>query len=265
MDRTIPFQDADETYQPLRVTDLERVFEGCGGDRNVSKPWRVELGHRSTSSAARLLVKVDDALASPSQGQGCRSGQSSRTGLMNDSGKPTPTRHPAVPRSHLGRTPVHARAPTVRDHPEDVLSAWTALEVLSPMTFKNPPTWRTGNREAHREPRRGHARATSRGEGGPRSNCSIRSSSARSAGRGDERNAVRLRRQAPGPSWHPGLAAIATLTLDKAVFPSRRARRRRSPASPGDAARLPGPGRPRTLAGRRDQVERGARPTRPPV
>ena len=209
-------------YQPLRVTDLERVFEGCAGDREVLEAVRAELGHRSTSSAARLLVKVEDALASPSPGQDARSGRPSRNKSRDqprEASSDTASHGSAEPPPWSSAGPRPA-PPPVRDRPEDVLSAWTALEVLSPMTYRNPADMADGDQ------RRVASLAGAMpwqppGERG-RPQKQLFYQVVLGAIRMDEATNALLSvfvDKHQDRRGTPGLAAIATLTLDKAGVP----------------------------------------------
>ncbi|BAQ49431.1 hypothetical protein Maq22A_1p36070 (plasmid) [Methylobacterium aquaticum] len=137
-------------YQPLRVTDLERLFAGAEGDRGILDALMAELGHRRTQSAEKLRERVEKALEGPAErhdaGAGEASRSSSRAASLDDEEAATASRRPDEPPPWSNPGP-RSPPPPVRDRPEDVLSAWTALEVLSPMTYRKPADMADGDQK----------------------------------------------------------------------------------------------------------------------
>ncbi|WP_264048933.1 DEAD/DEAH box helicase [Methylobacterium flocculans] len=145
-------------YQPLRVTDLERVFEATKDDRDILDALLAELGHRTTPSAEKLRTKVEKALANPNREPGRQrrrgAGEEAAAGSNSAGARPSPPPEdePTASTSRLDSEPPPWTRPgpqptsrPVRDRPEDILSAWTALEVLSPMTYRKPADMADGD------------------------------------------------------------------------------------------------------------------------
>lgn len=130
------------------IVELELVFAASGGDRKVLEPLLAELDQRSTERAGRLKTKVAAVLngtgASEEPGPPSTAtpvSQPPRTAPAEAS--PSEPRPPSPPPwSDRSRQRPH---PPVTDRPGDVLSAWTALEVLSPVTYRKPADMADGD------------------------------------------------------------------------------------------------------------------------
>lgn len=131
------------------IVELECIFSTAEGDRKVLKTLLAELSQRSTERAGRLKAKVIAALegletakapprastASPPPPKPPEPPQP--TAPKAPPPEPKPEAKPSTPPPWLDRGP-RRPPPPVRDRAEDVLSAWTALEVLSPVTYRKP-------------------------------------------------------------------------------------------------------------------------------
>lgn len=150
-------------YRPFFKTsmaELEQKFEKESGDPEFRKLLREELQHRTTQKAERLkkrLAAIEDVVQKPSR--------------VSPPEKPVPVQNVPVPPASLQKAPtksipvVESKAPAKNfavvpasiepmildlppvvsgahnySKPEAVLNAWTAMEVLSPATFRKPET-----------------------------------------------------------------------------------------------------------------------------
>ncbi len=175
------------TTKPLRVTDLERVFAASEGDRDILRALHVELGHRSTPSAVKLHSKIEDALAGRGKGERDRRGSAPGAASSHRSSEPPETRiqgqPPAVrPSRRPGRTP--ALVPRLRRCATVPRTSFRSGRLGGALADDLPQACGHGGRGPAAD------RGTSPGpcpgnllasEVSPRSNCSIRSFSARSA------------------------------------------------------------------------------------
>lgn len=116
--------------------ELEAIYASSGGDPKTARALVEELGFRKTQRAAALKERI--AKDHPAQGrQDVFSPiHSSPGGDAGDIEAPrTPERERAAP-SPVDRPVVLGELPPITNKPADILSAWTALEVLSPQGFK---------------------------------------------------------------------------------------------------------------------------------
>ncbi|WP_337185546.1 ATP-binding protein [Phenylobacterium sp.] len=118
---------ANRPYAQLGIVDLERLVQEKAGYRPVIEGVLAELKHRKVARAQALQRIVERHLAAlpPSETKPASLG-----GLP--SARPT-----QVPPPHRRPAPLPGRA-SVTNAPQDILSAWTVLEVLSPATFRRP-------------------------------------------------------------------------------------------------------------------------------
>lgn len=103
-------------YFSTSIADLERAFEGVQ-DRAQLQALADELIHRSTDRARTLADRVEDALNIPAKSIARK--------------MPPPSETPV-------REPEPQATKSIANDPEDILRAWTALEVLSPPSFIRP-------------------------------------------------------------------------------------------------------------------------------
>lgn len=133
-------------YMQTGIAELERLFETSREDRRLLGALRDELVKRSTERAGRLRRKVEAELAREVDAAPVRaapaSGPVDRTVAVEPSpAQPSLATSPGKPERKQPRP-----HPPVRDQAEDVLSAWTALEVLSPATYRKPEDLAQGDR-----------------------------------------------------------------------------------------------------------------------
>ena len=138
---------ASRPYFNKSIKELELLYQTSGNDPKVSKALLHELGFR-TKTRARAQ-KLEDAINSRQQSLPLNGGkepdaspESSAAKAEPPSAQPTlePTqneslRHPKPSDVEFSTRPVISKPP-VTDKPEDILRAWTALEVLSPSGYR---------------------------------------------------------------------------------------------------------------------------------
>lgn len=103
------------------IEDLERLVEASTTDTNVLGDIQDELENRSTDRARRLAERVDQLLS-----------------VSELEAREPPPEKPTT--ASPGQVPLPRRGadPPVTNTADGILSAWTALEVLSPPTFQRP-------------------------------------------------------------------------------------------------------------------------------
>ena len=143
-------------YFKNSVADLEALFDRSRANEPILKAILHELGFRTTDRAQALRNRVlqaagtvakarpaDQAQNGPLQPNGDSSGIGAR---LPEPHGPSPTEpngcddepiiRPSAPEPQA--KPKVRRATAYQNKPEEILSAWTALEVLSPQTYRKP-------------------------------------------------------------------------------------------------------------------------------
>ena len=151
-------------YLSKSIDQLEALFESSKHDESVLKQLASELGHRKTSRAKTLAERVESLLQK--QASLRRSAHAVRTAGQNspihaDKQKPLPdaptaptakqstateTKHPRSEPIDYNRPNFTAGQPErpvgdddrYTNRTTDILDSWSALEVLSPQTFRRP-------------------------------------------------------------------------------------------------------------------------------
>jgi ABC-type polysaccharide/polyol phosphate transport system, ATPase component len=123
-------------YFQASIEELEAAFNSRRQDSVFLAALLDELGHRTTLRARRLRQQVQQQIDRSSERSGAATGRQRAI-----KPKPEPTSLP--PQTPLAEAPpvdrrVPSEYPPNTNMPEQVLSAWTALEVLSPPTFTRP-------------------------------------------------------------------------------------------------------------------------------
>ncbi|MEO4002117.1 hypothetical protein [Mesorhizobium sp. CAU 1732] len=157
----------DRPYFKYSIVQLEELFERSGGDVVILKALGRELAdHRGTDRAARLLEKVKLTLSATRQRRvnaadefvesppplGAKVIAFPKPDPMTP--KPSPSR-PAEPSGRvelppvldLGALPIFTATHT-ENEPRAILAAWSALESLSPQTFRRPEDLAAGDRRS---------------------------------------------------------------------------------------------------------------------
>lgn len=118
------------------IVELEAMYEASGTDKKTADLLSAELNHRTTQKAAALKQRI-----ASDQGK-------NNSPIPKAKTTPTETPRSSPPSKRLEPTPVRAASPTrpvasrpiemppITNKATDILSAWTALEVLSPQGFK---------------------------------------------------------------------------------------------------------------------------------
>ena len=149
-------------YFSLSIYELETLFQNRKGDESVLEALENELKHRKTERAAKLHSRVETCLrrltvptsaATPEQ----QSAQFASVPVEEIGQLHTDTlmvQSKAAHNSELagatwrGQKQKHSQPnlPPMTNAPESILSAWLALEVLSPSTFRKPEDLASGDR-----------------------------------------------------------------------------------------------------------------------
>ncbi len=138
-------------YLQKTIVELRTLFEQFKNDKAQLKLLAFELSKRSVQKAKVLGQEVEDVLRSLSD----------LTPIEKESPRPVvrvgPASRPALPSQIEGcqiqdECPIelkglHPVTPSGRkDDPASILSAWTALEALSPQSYKRPEDLASGER-----------------------------------------------------------------------------------------------------------------------
>jgi len=129
-------------YFKLSVADLESIFEAGHTDMAICLALIEELSHRGTQRSEALFKRVQQATqkahkTSPSPTP--RSTNAAEAVTRKDAPVATPastTAQPPATAASLIRTP--RVIPAESNKPASILAAWTALEALSPQTYRRP-------------------------------------------------------------------------------------------------------------------------------
>jgi hypothetical protein len=140
-------------YIRLGIADLESIFETASTDAAICRALAEELRHRTTDRAAALLERVRRVSQPTRQSQPSAAPSAVRHGAARAAG--TSNAAAAAPVRATNRPPAQstsatASAPSVAtahgDKPASILAAWTALEALSPQTYRHPADLANGDR-----------------------------------------------------------------------------------------------------------------------
>jgi hypothetical protein len=156
-------------YFRSSIHELETLFEKRKDNGSVLKALQEELAHRKTERAEKLRGRVMMRLT---QLGSCTSASTLQQYSLHFGGVPNIESEPiieayadtlAVPQTSDDYTDPTSTVlgALVKDHsqraippltnaPESILSAWTALEVLSPQTFRKPEDLASGDRSLTR-------------------------------------------------------------------------------------------------------------------
>lgn len=130
-------------YLKLGIADLESIFEAAGSEAEICQALVDELQHRSTERSGALLARVQGALSQKEAGAplsasdpGC--GLAGRLAPASATmGAAASVRTPSLVGSEVEEARTVAPS-AVTNKPAAILSAWTALEALSPQTYRRP-------------------------------------------------------------------------------------------------------------------------------
>lgn len=140
----------------FRIQELEAEFKDRGQDVEFLRALLHELSFRSNPKASQLKLLAEKALASAQRPSPSSTRSSvppslpqtkSRLREVSDPYPPPPP--PQIVPPIIGETPGHVPSnPRASNEPCAILDAWTALEVLSPQTFRRPEDLAGGDRQA---------------------------------------------------------------------------------------------------------------------
>lgn len=148
-------------YFNTGIVDLEKTVGMHQADRATLLQVAEELRHRKTDRAIDLLARVRKILEAEIEPPGskflARGGKPAARTATREArvvepfdpsaiDEPSETERPALQRAKAPRTPV--TWPPITNDPLDILSAWTVLEVLSPVTFTRPAQLAGGDMRA---------------------------------------------------------------------------------------------------------------------
>lgn len=129
-----------------RIEELEQEFVRCGADVECLRRLLHELSYRRRPRAQALKARVEKAL------EATEHHKHSLSVPPSPFKPPVPIEEslrpfPPPPEQSAAPAPV-LPSPEVKNTPGSILDAWTALEVLSPQTFRRPEELAGGDRRA---------------------------------------------------------------------------------------------------------------------
>jgi hypothetical protein len=129
-------------YLKSGIVDLEQLFERSRHNQTILAELLIELRQRSTDRAARLRVKVIDAMEaielSSDTIESPIGGSAQQPNRPDESAAETPAPRAEPSESNQEARPAPRTTPPVTNLAKDILSAWTAVEVLSPQPYRKP-------------------------------------------------------------------------------------------------------------------------------
>ena len=140
----------DRPFFNSAIAELEREFETRPGDVALLETLEAELVHRQTPRGRALATKVAASLAKIAASRSAARQAPPTQSAATAAGA---RRESAPPASGVGSKPTAPKPdpkpyPPVTNTPDGILSAWTALEVLSPPSFRRPEQLAGGDRAA---------------------------------------------------------------------------------------------------------------------
>lgn len=129
-------------YFNLGSAELESIFQTAKNDRATCQALIDELGYRRTKRSVLLLKRIQRTLAenSPEKSPSSTPSHDVHPAVSVPPQRvvvsaPTPTSSSSAP---APQTPPQRTSPVVSNTPAAILTAWTALEALSPQTYRRP-------------------------------------------------------------------------------------------------------------------------------
>ncbi|MEW6303787.1 MAG: AAA domain-containing protein [Verrucomicrobiota bacterium] len=139
-------------YIRYSIYQLEAAFERCQNDPSFLRDLLEELSHRKTERAAKLHQKATNrfnllcATASAIDGEHVPRQPADEPPLAPSVKAVLPCLAIPAPASQLVKIEPLPPIPPVTNKAHEILSAWTALEVLSPQSFARPEDLASGDR-----------------------------------------------------------------------------------------------------------------------
>lgn len=129
----------DRPFIAYKIAELEEAFAERNEDRQFLELLTVELTHRTTPRAAKLMAEAQSRLQAP-PAKPARSLAPELQAAAATAARPVPVQDaPTI------RIPPQPAAPGT---PQATLDAWTALEVLSPQSYRRPEDLAGGDKQA---------------------------------------------------------------------------------------------------------------------
>jgi len=133
---------AQRKYFSHKITDLEDIYSSAGDDCAVLEELEEELQHRSTQRAKKLLNFVQDSLSGDhniaiSSVEQSVAPDVNNTGLEQDKTIDWQSVLSGVA-DVVANSNEEIPVKPLNNRPEDIIDTWTALEALSPQTYKKP-------------------------------------------------------------------------------------------------------------------------------
>lgn len=128
-------------YFARHVSDLEALFARCGNDDATLRALEEELSHRKSDRSNRLRIEVASRIAAIAAAK-------ANGGTGSALPRPTLPSPPPAGASPPPSPKPPSASPTNANDPLSLrlLAAWTALEALSPQTFRDPRDLADGDR-----------------------------------------------------------------------------------------------------------------------
>jgi hypothetical protein len=131
-------QQGVTTHRPYiqsGIAELEAITAAAGATEATRRAVLAELQHRSTARASALQERIRRQIGREAPGV-----QAPPPAVAAGSPRPAarPADPPAAPRQERSRPSQHHPSSEAAADGTDVLTAWTVLEVLSPVTFRRP-------------------------------------------------------------------------------------------------------------------------------
>lgn len=125
----------DRPYFNTSIKNLEEIFQSNRNDKEICQDILHELGFRSTARASKLksqmtMTNESEMLSAKAQSRAKQKAAEARTPPPSISDLFEPNVGPTETIPEPKRTP--GPKPPIANYPQDILRAWTALEVLSP-------------------------------------------------------------------------------------------------------------------------------------
>jgi hypothetical protein len=150
-------------YFKSSIESLEKIFKEKNDNLEILEELKEELSHRKTKRSQRLHDQVSERLValkgqseqenrSEKQGQrpsshSPKSGPSAKDGPQQSPNQSSQAKTPPKSENSGNREKTASSPmPPISNRPEEILSAWTALEVLSPQSYVRPEDLAGGDR-----------------------------------------------------------------------------------------------------------------------
>lgn len=146
-------REKDRPYFKHTIVQLETLFEALQHDRAALDLLDHELSFRTTDKAAKLRARIASAMPKRVTPAGTKSTEAPArrapaprpSSPLPTTSRPAPPASPSQPITNFDDVPAMP-LPERSNTPERILAAWTALEALSPQTYRRPEDLASGDR-----------------------------------------------------------------------------------------------------------------------